>query len=210
LNIFFTVKVRILDKGFTVWFTGKHNSGETTLANHLTKSLIQRGLAVELFDGETLRRELWPELGYTKDDWCKSVHRIAYFCHLFNRNGITCAVASTSPYNEHREAARKILDNYIEIYVQASASSLHSRDGEGFYATAEADKIVNFTGVNDLYEEPLNPDLTLNTDAVDENDCLQLILQTLEEMCFIERTSGDYSEEEKSEIDKRLRSLGYL
>jgi len=199
-----------LEKGFTVWFTGKPCSGKTTLANLLTKSLIQRGLPAEIFDGEILRSELWPELGFAKEDRGKSVKRIAHFCHILNRNGVNCVVASVSPYKEYRHFARNLLENYIEIYLQASLSTLKKRDTQGFYASAEAGNISGFTGVNDPYEEPDNADLTLYTDADDERGCLALVLQTLQEMCFIEPAAGDYSEEEKAEIDKRLRSLGYL
>lgn len=199
-----------MEKGITVWMTGKPNSGKTTMANILTENLIKRGQQVEVFDGEILRRDLWPELGFSREARLKSGKRISYFCHILNRNGINCVVATISPYREIREFARNLIENYIEVYLQASDSELRVRDKDGLIAKAEKGEIENFTGVNDPYEEPDEPDLTLYTDADSPEGCLDLILTTLEEMCFIEPTSEDYSEEEKKQIDERLKSLGYI
>ena len=199
-----------MEPGFTVWFTGKPCSGKTTLANLATEALIKRGLAVELLDGELLRNELWPELGFSKSERGLSAKRIAYFCHLFNRNGVNCVVASVSPYREYREEVKSLLENFIEIHLQAADKILRQRDTQGYYSAADKGELENFTGVNAPYEEPDDPSLTLYTDSDTEEGCLDLITTTLEEMCFIETMDEEYSEEEKKLIDERLRSLGYL
>lgn len=199
-----------MEPGFTVWLTGKPCSGKTTLANLTTEALIKRGLAVELFDGELLRKELWPELGFSKGDRGVSAKRLAYFCHLFNRNCVNCIVASVSPYKEHREEVKSLLENFIEIQLQASDKALRDRDTQGYYSAADKGELQDFTGVNAPYEEPDDPALTLYTDSDTEEGCLDLITTTLEEMCFIEAKEEEYSEEEKKLIDDRLRSLGYL
>jgi len=199
-----------LNKGFTLWFTGKPASGKTTLANLTAKTLIQRGLPVEIFDGEILRRELWPELGFSSEDRYKNARRIAYFCHLFNRNGVNCVVASIAPYQSLRRELREKLENYIEVSLQASDKTLRSRDSQGFYSAAGRGALKNFTGIDDPYEEPTDPDLTIYTDSDTEENSLELIITTLQEMNFLEPASADYSEAEKKQIDDRLRALGYL
>ena len=199
-----------MEKGFTVWFTGKPCSGKTTLANLTTEVLVKRGLPVEIIDGERLRNELWPELGFEKNDRGISGKRIAYLCSLLNRNGIDCVAASVSPYKEFRDEVKSSVEDLIEIHLQASDKTLRDRDTQGFYAAADKGELENFTGVNAPYEDPEEPALTLYTDSDTEEGCLDLVITTLEEMCFIEPMDEEYSEEEKKQIDERLRSLGYL
>jgi adenylylsulfate kinase len=199
-----------LEKGFTIWLTGKPGSGKTTLANLTAEALIKRGLPVEVFDGGNLRKELWPELGFSAEERMKNALRIAYFCHLFNRNGINCVVAAIAPYQIIRRELRNRLENYIEISLQASDKILRSRDTLGLYLAAEKGELKQFTGIDDPYENPHDPDLTIYSDSDTEENSLELIINTLQEMNFIEPVSDDYSEEEKKQIDERLRSLGYL
>jgi adenylylsulfate kinase len=150
-------------KGFTLWFTGLSGAGKTTVTMALEKELRARGVKVERLDGDTVRQSLTRDLGFSKEDRDKNIERVTFVAKLLSRNGVGVLTAFISPYRATREMVRLETTNFIEVFVNAPLEVCAQRDVKGMYARAFAGEIQNFTGVNDPYEEPLNPEIVLNT-----------------------------------------------
>jgi adenylylsulfate kinase len=150
-------------KGFTLWFTGLSGAGKTTITMALEKELRARGVKVERLDGDTVRQSLTRDLGFSKEDRDKNIERVTFVAKLLSRNGVGVLTAFISPYRATREMVRRETTNFIEVYVNAPLDVCAQRDVKGMYAKAFAGEIQNFTGVNDPYEEPLNPEIVVNT-----------------------------------------------
>ncbi len=150
-------------QGFTLWFTGLSGAGKTTVAVALEKELRARGLKIERLDGDIVRQGLTRDLGFSKEDRDKNIERVTFVSKLLSRNGVGVLACFISPYREVRNATRQETTNFIEVFVHAPLEVCISRDVKGMYAKALAGQIKNFTGVDDPYEEPVNPEITLNT-----------------------------------------------
>jgi adenylyl-sulfate kinase len=198
---------------FTVWFTGLPQSGKSTLAEMLAAELRERRgvTALELLDGDVIRTELCRGLGFSREDRDENIRRIAFVCKLLNRNGVPAIAAAISPYREAREQARREIGSFVEVYCAASADDCAKRDYKGNYARARAGEIHHFTGVDDPYEPPGSPELTLDTVSEPPERSLGRILAKLEELGYLPRQEGKaYSTDEEAEVAARLESLGYL
>jgi adenylylsulfate kinase len=154
-----------MKKGFTVWLTGYSGSGKTTISQHLYNHFINRSIACEVLDGDIVRQNLSPGLGFTKADRCIHVQRIGFVAELLSRNGVAVIVSAISPYRESRDSVRKKIDNFVEVYVKCSLEECTKRDTKGLYKKAISGAIAHFTGISDPYEEPLNPEIICNTEA---------------------------------------------
>src|SRR5260370_3296532 len=108
----------MLDKGFTIWFTGLSGAGKSTLAKILAQRLEERGQRVEILDGDAVRTHLSKGLGFSREDRDTNIKRIAYVCALLTRNGVVCISAAIAPYCEAREWARREICNFVEVYVK--------------------------------------------------------------------------------------------
>jgi adenylylsulfate kinase len=156
----------VSDGGLTLWLTGLSGAGKSTLGTLVASELRARGHRVELLDGERVREQLSVELGFSKEDRDSHVRRLAFVAHLLSRNGVIVIVAAISPYRTARDEARALMDGrFVEVHVQASLDECVRRDVKGLYARALRGEIANFTGVSDPYEEPLAPDLVIDTEA---------------------------------------------
>ena len=153
-------------EGVVVWFTGLSGAGKSTLANALAERLRASGRKVEVLDGDVVRTHLSRGLGFTREDRDANVARIAFVAHLLARNGVTVLVAAISPFRGAREAARKTIGDFVEVHVAAPLEECIKRDVKGLYQRALAGHIPQFTGVNDPYEEPLAPEVRLDTSRV--------------------------------------------
>ena len=157
-----------MSKGFTVWFTGLSGAGKTTLAQSLVPELRARGLNVEVLDGDEVRTNLSKGLGFTKEDRDTNIRRIGYVSRLLARNGVAVISAAISPYREIRDEVRQSIEaegiKFIEVYVKCPLEVLTERDVKGLYQKALAGEIKGFTGVSDPYEEPLDPEIVVETD----------------------------------------------
>src|SRR6201997_2844277 len=151
-------------KGFTIWFTGLSGAGKTTLAAALAAELAARRLQVEILDGDEVRTNLSKGLGFSKEDRDTNIRRIGWVCRLLARNGVIAISAAISPYREIRDEVRAMHERFFEVFVQCPIPTLAERDVKGLYKKALAGEIKNFTGVSDPYEEPLKPELILNSD----------------------------------------------
>ena len=154
-------------KGFTLWFTGLPCSGKTTLAKNVEEILLERGLNVELFDGDEIRTNLTKGLGFSKEDRDTNIRRVGYVCNLLTRNGVVAIAAVISPYDSIREEVRATIGRFIMIYLDAPLEELIKRDVKGMYKKALAGEIKNFTGIDDPYEVPEKPEVHINTSRRD-------------------------------------------
>jgi adenylyl-sulfate kinase len=172
-------------KGFTVWFTGLSGAGKTTVAVTLTEKLRARGLKVERLDGDTVRQSLTRDLGFSKEDRDKNIERVTFVAKLLSRNGVGVLASFISPYRKTREMVRNETTNFIEVFVHAPLEVCAERDVKGMYAKAFAGEIKNFTGVSDPYEEPLNPEIMLNTHEETVEESVAKCLAYLEEHGYL-------------------------
>ena len=201
-------------QGFTLWFTGMSGAGKTTLATAAEEILRDRGLKVELLDGDVVRTNLSKGLGFSKEDRDTNIKRIGFVCKLLTRNGVVAIGSAISPYREVRDFIRQDIERFVEVYCNCPMEVLIERDVKGLYKKALAGEIENFTGISDPYEEPLNAEVVVNTDTETHQESVGKILARLEELNYVSQASGDqdqvYSEEEEQILEDRLKALGYL
>ncbi len=175
--------------GFTLWLTGLSGVGKTTLAGAIAPQLRERGLKVEVLDGDEVRTHLSKGLGFSKEDRDTNIRRIGYVSRLLARNGVAVIVAAISPYRAVRNEVRRAIEAdgaaFVEVYVKASLETLVARDVKGLYAQALAGEIKQFTGISDPYEEPLAPELIIESDCETVEQSAQRVLARLEELELI-------------------------
>jgi len=162
-----------------IWLTGLPGSGKTTIARALHPKLKESGFKVELLDGDVVRRELSPELGFTKQDREIHARRVVYLSKLLSRNGIISIVSLISPYREFRKYARSETDvdnNFNEVYVKCSLETCIRRDPKGLYKKALSGEIKDLTGLQDPYEEPESPEIVVDTERQSLEECVNVIL----------------------------------
>lgn len=171
-----------MKQGFVVWLTGLPGSGKTTIARELEPKLRRMGWPVEIIDGDEIRQNLSKGLGFSREDRETHLKRCAYVAKLLSRNGVVVVAALISPYRSVREYARKETTNFIEVYVKCSVETCTKRDPKGLYKKASAGEIKDLTGPQDLYEEPLQPDLIVDTEKQNLHECVEVILTKLEQL----------------------------
>jgi len=200
-----------MKKGFTLWFTGMSGAGKSTLAELIEETLLERGLNVEVLDGDVVRTNLSKGLGFSQEDRDINIRRIGFVCNLLTRNGAVAIAAAISPYKAIRNENRELIGRFVEVYCEAPLDVLKERDPKGLYKKALAGEIKNFTGIDDPYEAPDNPEVVVNTATESIQESHDKIIRTLELMGYIPAEKGaDYSDEEEEKIKKRLKDLGYL
>ena len=176
-----------------IWLTGLPGSGKTTIAKVLYPKLKESGFKVDLLDGDIVRKELSPELGFTKQDREIHARRVVYLCKLLSRNGITTIVSLISPYREFRRYARSETNptnNFYEVYVKCLLGTCIRRDPKGLYKKALAGEISDLTGLQDPYEEPENPEVVLNTEEQTSEEVVNVILNRVLERYKTLKTSN--------------------
>jgi len=176
--------------GFTIWFTGLSGAGKSTLANLAAEELRARNHRVEVLDGDEVRNNLSKGLGFSKEDRDINIRRIGYVANLLARNGVIVISAAISPYRNVRDEVRLQHKNFLEVYVKCPLNTLVERDVKGLYRKALHGDIPNFTGVSDPYEEPLNPELVLQTDRESREESLSKLIGTLESRNYISRNGA--------------------
>ena len=171
--------------GFVVWFTGLSGAGKTTVANIVEAELEQRGLVVDHLDGDIVRTHLSKGLGFSKEDRDTNIARIGWVASRLSRAGAAVIVSAISPYEEMRRHARSLVEQhspFVEVYVATSLEECARRDPKGLYAAAFAGEIQDFTGVSAPYEEPLEPELRLDTTGLTPPESAATVLERLEEL----------------------------
>ncbi|GIU72159.1 MAG: adenylyl-sulfate kinase [Candidatus Nitrosocaldaceae archaeon] len=173
------------EKGFVIWLTGLPGAGKTTIAKNLAPKLEALGLKVELFDGDEVRKQLSPDLGFSKKDRELHARRVAYLAKILAKHGIVSIVSLISPYREFREYARDLIKDFIEVYVKASLDTCIKRDPKGLYKKALNGEIKDLTGLQDVYEEPLKPEVIVNTEDEDVEESCNKIIDKLKELRYL-------------------------
>jgi adenylylsulfate kinase len=178
---------RIMDpqKGFTVWFTGLPCSGKTTIADRVAEVLRNNGHRVERLDGDIVRQGLTSDLGFTKEDRDENIKRVTFVSKLLTRNGVMVLATFVSPYRERRKKTREEIGDFVEVYTRCPIEVCIARDVKGMFKKALAGEIINFTGIDDPYEEPENPELILDTDKESIDESIQKVLLKLKELGYV-------------------------
>lgn len=180
--------------GFTLWFTGLSGAGKSTLADILKQHLRERGRLVEILDGDEVRTHLSKGLGFSREDRDINIKRIAFVAKLLTRNGVATISAAIAPYREARVWARQEIGNFVEVYVKCPLEVCRQRDVKGLYKLVDEGKIKNFTGVDDPYEEPENPEVVVETDKESIEESVQKIFAKLEELGYLIPEEGHKDE----------------
>ena len=174
-----------MPKGFTIWFTGLPCSGKTTVSELVAQYIRNRGRNVEILDGDVVRTHLSKGLGFSKEDRDINIRRIGFVCQLLTRNGVATISAAVSPYREVRDHNRREIGNFVEVYAKCPLEVCMERDVKGMYKKALAGEIKEFTGISDPYEEPLNPEVILETDQETSQESARKVIARLEELGYL-------------------------
>ncbi len=164
-----------------LWFTGLPSSGKSTIAHALEKELNDEGILTFVLDGDNVRHGLNSDLGFSPEDRRENIRRVAEVAKLFYDSGVFTMASFVSPYQEVRDNVRGLIgEDFVEIYVKCSVEECARRDEKGLYERARQGEIENFTGVNAPYEEPESPELVLDTENLEVEECVGKVLDHLD------------------------------
>ncbi len=174
-------------QGLCIWFTGLSGSGKSTIAEALTPMLLERGREATTLDGDVVRTHLSKGLGFSKEDRDTNILRIGFVAGEIARHTGTVICAAISPYSKTRNEARKMVggDQFIEVFVNTPLEICEERDIKGLYAKARSGEIKGFTGIDDPYEEPVNPEINVTTEKKTPTECAREIIDYLEDRGFL-------------------------
>jgi adenylylsulfate kinase len=158
-----------------LWFTGLSGSGKSTIAVRVHEELVRRGAEVEYIDGDALR-EVFPGTGFTRAEREEHLRRTGYMAARLAAHGVTVVASFVSPYRDSRDFIRRLCGDFVEIYVSTPLDECERRDVKGLYARARRGEIRNFTGIDDPYEAPEHPELTLDTRTLSVDQCVARVL----------------------------------
>ncbi len=174
------------NKGVTVWLTGLSGAGKTTIVRCIEEKLKARNCRVEVLDGDLIRTWLSQGLGFSKKDRDINVRRVGFVANLLSRNGVVVLAATISPYQDIRDEIRAINKDFVEVHVNAPLEVCEARDVKGLYAKARAGEIKGFTGIDDPYEVPLNPEVVCESGKETVEESADRVISALEELGYVE------------------------
>lgn len=203
---------------FTLWFMGRPAAGKSTLASRTESYLRDQDIKVENLDGDEIRQNLHPDLGFSQEDRAINNRRTAFICKLLNRNGIATVTGMITPFRDAQQQARRIVEpdgRFVLIYVKCSVEEAARRDPKNLYQQAERGEIEKFTGINHPFQTPHNPDIVVDTEAHSVEENVSQVIDWLHDTNILDKKAqGDYTFEmsrtEEKEIKDRLASLGYI
>jgi sulfate adenylyltransferase len=174
-------------QGVCIWFTGLSGAGKSTTAELLVELLLERGRQSTLLDGDVVRTHLSKGLGFSKEDRDTNILRIGFVAAEIVRHGGVAVCAAVSPYRATRDAVRNLTgeDRFVEVFVDTPLDVCESRDAKGMYAQARRGAIKGFTGIDDPYEPPISPEITLDTVHTSADENARAILHVLQERGFV-------------------------
>lgn len=172
-------------RGVTLWFTGLSGAGKTTISQQIEIKLKEKGYKVEVLDGDIVRTNLTKGLGFSKADRDENIRRIGFVSHLLTRNGVIVIVSAISPYRAIREEVKNKIGDFVEIFVNAPLNVCEDRDVKGLYKRARAGEIKGFTGIDDPYEAPLNPEIECRTDLEELEESVAKVFEGLEKLGYL-------------------------
>lgn len=178
------------NQGFVVWLTGIPGSGKTTIGRLLEEELRQRGCDVEVLDGDDVRRNLSPDLGFGREARETHNRRVIYLAKLLARHGVPVIVPLISPYRQIREQARSEIPRFVEVWVKCSIDECIRRDPKGLYRMALAGEIKDLTGLQDVYEEPSQPEVIVETDREGPQESAQRVMSCLRSLGYLASCSS--------------------
>jgi adenylylsulfate kinase len=169
-------------KGVTVWMTGLSAAGKSTIAVILEQMLLHKGKHAYRLDGDNIRHGLNKNLGFSAEDRAENIRRIGEVAKLFADAGVIAITSFISPYKKDRDAVRALNKpgEFVEIYIKVSLEAAEKRDPKGLYKKARAGEIKGFTGIDDPYEAPENPELVIDTETTRPEQAAEQILAYLE------------------------------
>jgi adenylyl-sulfate kinase len=174
--------------GFVVWLTGLSGAGKSTIGVRVAAELERRGLLVDSLDGDVVRTHLSAGLGFSKEDRDTNIHRIGWVASRLARTGAAVVVSAISPYEDARSVARRLVEenaSFVLVHVATGVDECARRDTKGLYAKAFAGELKEFTGVNDPYEEPAEPELRIDTEGRTPDECIAAVLRKLEQLGLV-------------------------
>ena len=166
---------------FVLWFTGLSGSGKSTLADIVYEYLKKKEMKIEKLDGDVVRSIL-PKTGFSKEERNEHIKRIGFISSMLERNGISVLASFISPYHESRNFVRRLCNNFIEVYVSTPVEECEKRDVKGLYAKARGGEIKNFTGIDDPFEVPVNPEIKIDTSNQSVEKSAGIIIEYLEKL----------------------------
>jgi adenylylsulfate kinase len=173
-------------RGVTIWLTGLSGAGKTTITQALEQKLLAGGYDIEVLDGDVVRTNLTKGLGFSKADRDENIRRIGFVANLLTRHGVIVLVSAISPYREIREEVKQKIGSFVEVFVNAPLNVCEERDVKGLYQQARKGEIKGFTGIDDPYEAPLNPEVECRTDLEELEESVAKVWDKLVEMSYIE------------------------
>jgi adenylylsulfate kinase len=178
-------------KGATIWFTGLSGSGKSTIAVALEQALFNVGKLSYRLDGDNVRLGINKNLGFSEQDRTENIRRIGEIAKLFGDAGTIALSSFISPYKGDRDEVRELHDaanlKFVEVHVDCSLAVAEERDPKGLYKKARAGEIKNFTGIDDPYEAPSNPEIHLHTDQMSLEQEVQIVIDYLIDNGIIDR-----------------------
>jgi adenylylsulfate kinase len=162
-----------------IWFTGLSGAGKSTIADQVYEELKARGLKVERLDGDSVR-DIFPATGFTRPERDAHIRRIGYLAGKLEQNGVWIVASFVSPYEESRQFVRKLCRRFVEVHVATTLEECERRDVKGLYAKARRGEIANFTGLDDPYEPPTNPEIRIDAGAVSVAEAKTSVLEYLD------------------------------
>ena len=163
-----------------IWFTGLSGAGKSTIASALFDELTRRGITAEYLDGDVIRG-LFPGIGFTRPERDAHVKRVGFLASRLEHHGVTTICALISPYREARDAVRRLCRRFVEVYVSTPLDECERRDPKGLYARARRRELTNFTGIDDPYEPPEHPELTIDTRSMTVGEEVERVLAFIAE-----------------------------
>jgi len=173
-------------KGVTLWFTGLPCSGKSAVADRVAERLKDRGYRVERLDGDIVRQSLTRDLGFSKEDRDENIRLVTFVAKLLTRNDVFVLTSFISPYRDVRARSRQEIGRFLEVYTKCSLEECMRRDVKGMYKKAMEGKIKEFTGVSDPYEEPVDPEILLETDKETLEESAAKVLAKMRELGYLE------------------------
>jgi len=186
-------------------------SGKSTIGRAVGDALKARNLQAEVLDSGRIRQQINRSLGFTREEVEMNLLRLGYECKLLNRNDVTAIVTAVSPYRDVRDRIRADIGAFVEVFCRCPMEVLMKRGAGELIDKARRGEISHVAGVDAPYEEPLKPEVLLNTDQISVQDAVAKVIATLELLGYVDRVETScYTPDEEAMIRQRLQDLGYL